>query len=310
LWHNFICEDLQINDRGSVVMSQLQENQQASKTKNNKGFKANRKIFSLLVLGVVVFALIILLSPIFGITDISISEVTLYSSEEIYGAFDEFKGSNGFISLFKNTTFAQVDNVFRMRYTEKEKSMLFEYPLIKNITVKYDMPGKLIVDIEERTPVMVTEKDNMYLYIDSEGYLLGAYTSADKPDMPLVKGIEINDYKIGASVAQGKDTAVDNTIKICSLMKQLSMLSYIDIIDVSDYNDICMYCAPALTVKFGKAEDVGRKLSYIKGVIDSGYDGNANGVLDVSAGGNPIFKENVIPEKTTEPTIAPSADIE
>ena len=291
-------------------MGQQQEKTQTAKTKDSKSFKVNKKTVSFLTLGVLVFALIILLSPIFGITEISVSEVTLYSSEEIYGAFEDFKGANGFISLFKNTTFAQVDNVFRMRYTEKEKSMLFDYPLIKNITVKYDMPGKLVVDIEERTPVMVTEKDDMYLYIDSEGYLLGAYTSADKPDMPLIKGIEINDYKIGASVAQGKDTTVDNTIKICSLMKQLSMLSYIDIIDVSDYNNIRMYCAPSLTVKFGKAEDVGRKLSYIKGVIDSGYGGTANGVLDVSTGGNPIFKENVIPEKTPEPTPAPAADIE
>ena len=170
-------------NRGKVAMS-IQETKEKFKKENNKGFKTNRKIISLSVLGVIIFSLMILLSPIFGITEISVSEVTLYSSDEIYGAFEEFKGSNGFISLFKNTTFAQVDNIFRMRYTEKEKSMLFDYPLIKNITVKYDAPGKLIVDIEERTPVMITEKDDMYLYIDSEGYLLGAYTRADKPDMP------------------------------------------------------------------------------------------------------------------------------
>lgn len=291
-------------------MGTQQKTPETLKTKENKKIKINKKFVSLVVLGVVVFSLIILLSPIFGITEVSVSEVTLYSSEEIYAAFDDFKGSNGFISLFKNTTFAQVDNFFRLRYTEKEKSMLFEYPLIKNITVEYDIPGKLIVNIEERTPIMVTEKDDMYLYIDSEGYLLGAYTRADKPDMPLVKGIEIDDYKVGMSIAKGKDTSIDNAIKICSLMKQLSMLSYIDIIDVSDYNNIRMFCAPSLTVKFGKSDDAGRKLSYIKGVIDSGYDGNANGVLDVSSGGNPIFKNNVLPEETPEPTQTPDTDID
>lgn len=253
----------------------------------------SKKMILLIALGLLVFAVLIFLSPLFGITEVQISEVELYSSEEIYGAFESYEGSNGFIALFKNTTLAQIDNVFKLRYTEKEKSMLFDYPLIKDIKVEYDMPGKLIVQIEERTPVMMTEKDGMYLYIDSEGYLLGTYTEADKPDMPLIKGVDIKDYKIGASIADGKNVYVDNAIKICSMMKQLSMLSYIDIIDVSDYNNISMHCSPSLTVKFGGADDVGRKLSYIKGIVDSGYDGKANGVLDVSAGGNPIFKENV-----------------
>lgn len=261
----------------------------------------SKKTVFLLIAGLLVFSVIILLSPIFGITEVKISEVKLYSSEEIYGAFEEYKGSNGFVSLLKNTTFSQIDNIFKKRYTEKEKSMLFDYPLIKKIEVKYSMPGELVVEIEERTPVMMTEKDGMYLYLDSEGYLLGAYTQADKPDMPLVKGIDINDYKIGTSIADGKNTSIDTSIKICSVMKQLSMLSYIDIIDVSDYNNIRMHCSPSLTVKFGGSEDVGRKLSYIKGIVDSGYDGASNGVLDVSAGGNPIFKENAEPEKTPEP---------
>ena len=208
----------------------------------------SKKTVFLLIAGLLVFSVIILLSPIFGITEVKISEVKLYSSEEIYGAFEEYKGSNGFISLLKNTTFSQIDNIFKKRYTEKEKSMLFDYPLIKKIEVKYSMPGELVVEIEERTPVMMTEKDGMYLYLDSEGYLLGAYTQADKPDMPLVKGIDINDYKIGTSIADGKNTSIDTSIKICSVMKQLSMLSYIDIIDVSDYNNIRMRCSPSLTV--------------------------------------------------------------
>lgn len=165
--------------------------------------------------------------------------------------------------------------------------MLFDYPLIKNIAVEYDLPHTITVEIEERTPIMVTESNGMYLYIDSEGYLLGAYTRADKPDMPVMKGLAISDYKIGISVAGGKDRTVDEAIKICSIMKQLSMLSYIDIIDVSDYNNIWMYCAPSLSIKFGGADDIGRKLSYIKGIIDSGHDGNSNGTLDHVHRGKP-----------------------
>lgn len=264
--------------------------------KDKKIFKdgklLSKKTVLLLIVGLLVFFVIILLSPIFGITEVQISEVKLYSSEEIYGAFEEYNGSNGVISLLKNTTFSQIDNIFKKRYTEKEKSMLFDYPLIKKIEVKYNMPGKLVVEIEERTPVMMTEKDGMYLYLDSEGYLLGAYTQADKPDMPLVKGIDVNDYKIGTSIADGKNTSIDTAIKICSVMKQLSMLSYIDIIDVSDYNNIRMFCAPSLAIEFGSLENLKVRLSILKGVFDTGVDGSSNGTIDMTGSNVPVFREN------------------
>ena len=93
-------------------------------------------------------------------------------------------------------------------------------------------------------------------------------------------------------------------------MKQLSMLSYIDIIDVSDYNNIWMYCAPSLSIKFGGADDIGRKLSYIKGIIDSGHDGNSNGTLDMSTGGNPIFRGNDSAPKDSGDPADPAAGSE
>ena len=265
--------------------------------KNNKGIKKVSKLVSkrnvlLLVLGLLIFTVVILLSPLFGITEIEISEVTLYSPEEIYSAFEEYKGNNGYISLLKNTTFAQIDNMFRLRFTEKEMSMLFDYPLIKDIKVEYDVPGKLVVSIEERTPVLVTEKDGMYLYVDSEGYLLGAYTQADKPDMPVVKGIVINDYKVGAKIADGKNVSIDAAIKICGMMKQLSMLSHIDIIDVSDYNNIRMFCAPSLAIEFGSLENLKVRLSILKGVFDTGVDGSSNGTIDMTGSNVPVFREN------------------
>lgn len=263
----------------------------ASSSKRGKGLSSKKKA-ALFVLVLVIVFILVLLSPIFSITDINVSAVSLYSGDEIAASLSDFSGRNGFISLLRSTSFSDIDDIFRLRFGSREKSMLFDYPLIKNVTVKYDPPHTLNVQIEERVPIFVTESDGIYLHVDSEGYLLGAYTQADKPAMPIIEGIEITDYKIGTSISGGKDKTVDEAIKICSLMKQLSMLSYIDIIDISDYNNIWMYCAPSLSIKFGNTDDMGRKLAYIKGIIDSGYDGMSDGTLDMSSGGNPVFKSN------------------
>lgn len=277
------------NAKQNNVHARTQADTRTSKRK--KGLSPKKKA-ALFVAIVLVVAILILLSPIFSITEINVSAVSLYSGDEISASLDEYNGKNGFASLLRTTSFSDLDDIFRMRFGSKEKSMLFDYPLIKNISVKYSPPHTLNVEIEERVPIFVTESNGMYLYIDSEGYLLGAYTQADKPDMPIIEGIEINDYKIGTSVSGGRDQKIDEAIKMCSLMKQLSMLSYIDIIDISDYNNIWMYCAPSLSIKFGSTDDIGRKLSYIKGIIDSGHDGTSNGTLDVSSGGDPVFKSN------------------
>ena len=242
------------------------------------------------ILCVIAAAVLILLSPVFSITEININTVSLYSPEDIESSLGGMKGSNGFISLLKDTSFSNLDNIFRLRFGNLEQRMLFQYPLARKISVKYSPPHTLNVEIEERDPILVAETDGIYLYIDSEGYLLGTYTQDDMPDMPVVEGIEITEYKIGRSIAGGRDKTVDEAIKICSTMEQLSMLSYIDIIDISDYNNIWMYCVPSLSIKFGSTEDTGRKLSYIKGIIDSGYDGNSDGTLDMSTGGDPVFK--------------------
>lgn len=274
--------------RENVTMS---TNKTDNKKKQSK-YLSKRNII-LLVIALLLFLIIILLSPIFGISEIKISGTNLYTQEEMNLYFSDFNEKNGFVALFENTTFSQFDGFFSGKMTKKENELLFDYPLIKNAEIEYEFPGTLKVEIEERTPVMVTEVDDMYLQIDSEGYLLGAYSQHDKIDeMPLVKGVDISDYKVGTPISRENDKSLKSAIQICNIMKQLSMLSYIDIIDVTDYNDICMHCAPALTIDFGNTDEIGRKMSYIKGIIDEGYDGQSDGILDVSSGGNPIFREN------------------
>ena len=259
--------------------------------KTKKRLSGKRKAF-LIILAGILLSVAVFLSPLFSITTIRIDPVSFYTEEELSAAFQEYLHKNGFVSLLKDTSFSHLDDLFRRRFGSREKELLFDFPLFKNISVTYELPHTLTVKIEERTPIMVLESHGIYLYTDAEGYLLGAYTQENKPDLPVLRGIDVQDYKIGTSIAGGKNRTVDEAIKICTVMKQLSMLSYIDIIDISDYNNIWMYCAPSLSVKFGGAEDIGRKLSYLKGIIDSGHDGTSNGTLDMSAGGNPIFKSN------------------
>jgi hypothetical protein len=156
------------------------------------------------------------------------------------------------------------------------------------------MPDRIVVETFERIPIFLAEYYSVYLYVDSEGFLLSTFTEEDKkPKLPIVQGLNLAGYKVGRAISLKEDKQIDDVIKICNLMKQLSILEdNIDIIDVTDINDIWFYCSPSLAIKFGNSDNLGVKLAMLKEIQKSGYDGNSNGILDFSLGGNPIFTEN------------------
>lgn len=89
------------------------------------------------------------------------------------------------------------------------------------------------------------------------------------------------------------DKKIDTAIKVCNLINQLSMPEgMIDVIDVSDPDNIWFHCAPSLSVKLGDTNNLGVKLSTLKEIFNSGYDGNSDGVIDFSNGGYPVFSSN------------------
>ena len=76
-------------------------------------------------------------------------------------------------------------------------------------------------------------------------------------------------------------------------MEQSEFLEgYIDIIDIANENSIWMFASPSLSVKLGSSSDLAMKISTLKEIFQSGYDGESRGTIDFTSGKNPIFKYN------------------
>ena len=233
-----------------------------------------------------------LLSPVFAMKKVVLSPLTCYEEEEIYAKIRPYLGKNGFLSVAANTTLKQSASLLSLELPELAEELVFSFPYLKDVKVKYAFPNTLRIDVSERIPIFLAEQHGFYLYIDSEGVVLNTFTEADKPALPVVQGLEITDYKIGNALTKTQNDGIDLAIRLCNLMRQLSMLADIDIIDLSDYNNIGMYCAPSLSVKFGDGDDLGVRLSQLKSIMQSGYDGDSDGVLDFTGGGYPVFTKN------------------
>ena len=259
-----------------------------------KGRKLKPLILTaVILLLIVVPLLVVFVSPLFEIREIDVAATEHVSAAEINRYLEKYVGKNGLITVLKNSSLRQKNSFFSLRLSETEDEILFEHAYLESVTVKYEPKHVLRVELTERKASFLTEYYDIFLLCDIHGIVLDTFTSEDVPDdMPLIKGIIPAGYKLGRSISDGKDRNIDTAIKICELMTQLDMMGYVDIIDVSDFSNIRMYCAPSLTIILGSPEDIGVRLSLLKGTMDKGLNGNSDGTLSVADGKQATFVKN------------------
>ncbi|MBO4326513.1 MAG: hypothetical protein J5950_04515 [Clostridia bacterium] len=266
----------------------------SKKSRRKRSGKRKLPIVLAAVAATIAVALVVLFfAPFFSINTISSEAFEHYSAEKIESYLEEYIGVNGFRAVLKNSSLRQSKSFFSMELVDAEEKIMFDCPYLENVCVKY-VPGRtLSVTADERRPSFMTEYYDTYLLCDTHGIVLETFTKENVPEgMPLVKGISLSGYKLGRSISDGKNKNIDTAIRVCGLMSQLEIDGYIDIADVSDYNNIYLYCAPSLTVKIGGPEDMGVKLSLLKGVFDKGLNGESNGLLTVADGKQATFIKN------------------
>lgn len=235
-----------------------------------------------------------LLSPVFNLKTINVTGAEFYTQEEIKESADSLKNQNYFIALFQNTPFSHLDYLFKGRLYATEQQLLFDKPYLKSVKVSFASPGAAEIEVTERIPAFFVKSGDEYLLVDSEGFVLEAIPPEEKKAYPVVEGIETADYKVGNTLAGGgTDLQLALAIKICNGMNQTQLSDgIVDIVDVSDTEQVWMFVKPSLSICFGDDQDLSIKLSVLKEILASGYDGNSDGVIDFTNGKNPIFKKN------------------
>ena len=275
--------------------------------------KNKKKLKSILIVFLSVCAFVaFLLSPLFNLKNIDIVGASFYSDEEIKISIEELNDKNYFVLLFTNTPFSHLDYMFKGRLYDCEQKLLSAKPYLKSAEISFSFPMKATIKVEERIPVFLTKNGDEYLLVDSEGYVVEAFSSENKPAYPVIEGVETLDYKVGGSlVGMGTDTQLELAMKICNGMNQLEITKEtVDIVDVSNPDRIWMFVQPSLSICFGNEKDLNVKLSVLKEIFEEGYNGDSDGVIDFTNGKNPIFKKNTHIDNVveTEDVLSPDSE--
>mgnify|MGYP000962769834 CR=1 FL=1 len=245
-----------------------------------------------LILTLVLFGVILVLItflPFFNVVRIEVNGNLHYDAETYINAIEADIGDNGFKFVSGSLL-----NILSFRYGRSELNILENYPYVKDVMVRYVIPDRIVIDVIERKPVVLVPYYGTYLVMDKEGYIVDSVKDPGDENLPVVKGLNFDNYVIGQALV------VDNPEKVKQLTKLISQIKESDeaggytlndkilFYDVNDVNNILMTINEELVVKLGDLKDLRYRLDTLKEILKSALK-DEKGLLDFTAGENPVF---------------------
>ncbi len=211
----------------------------------------------LIIIGGTVFALV---SPIFNIENIEVTNNNQLTSDTVISLSEINLGQN----IFKFN---------KKKVKEKIKTNAY----IENVNIKRKLPNKIAIEIEERSKDYNVEFLNGYAYINKQGYILEV--SEQKLELPTIQGISTQTEQIVAGNRLDEEDLkkLEVVIQIINSCKDYNLDTKITNIDISNKNDYTIYMEEEKkTIYLGDDSNLSTKMLYVQAIIEEnkGIEGN------------------------------------
>ena len=211
----------------------------------------------------------LLVSPVFTIKNIEITEMEKYTKDEICEMVNIKEGMNMF--LF---------NRFYAMKTLKSNTY------IESAKISYKLPDTIAITIDERKVRGYVPYMGSYLYIDEEGRVLEVSSEMNRA-LPVVYGLNFSSFTLGEKIEAENKEAFDIMVNIAYLMSKYELLDMVVKIDVSNPDKILAY-VNKVEVNLGDMSNGDRKIRTMAEVIKN-INENDRGSLDLSDLSKPII---------------------
>ncbi|MBR4874543.1 MAG: FtsQ-type POTRA domain-containing protein [Clostridia bacterium] len=215
-----------------------------SATKKNSSESYKRKIRQRQILILSIFVVVILLcvclfTPIFGISQISVTGNTIIASEDIIAASGIENG----------------ENVFRISGRKVVKA-LKKITYIEDAKVRRKFPARIIIDVDEATQDLIFDMPNEFAVATIEGRVLENLSDVTELTAPIVYGIDIKKAEISKKIEAEDEQGLDEHLERLKCFKEAPFWAEIDEFYVSDISNFIMYMKSGMKVTFGSVDNI------------------------------------------------------
>lgn len=266
------------NQKQEEKTKQKMSKKQRQVLKKKKRIKLMLKFTALLIIIIagIIFALV---SPIFNIKEINVSNNNQINTETIISLSQLNLGQN----------------IFKFNKNKVNKNIKTN-AYIESVEIKRKLPNKVQIQIEERKQEYNVEFLNGYAYINNQGYIL--QISEEKQALPTIQGISTPDEQIveGNRLNSEDLEKLEVIIQIMNICKNYELDSKITNIDISTKDEYTLYLEEEKkTIYLGDKSNLSNKMLYVQVIIEEnrGKEGAIFVNGDLNNNFKPRFKEKV-----------------
>lgn len=266
------------NQRQEEQTKQKMSKKQRQILKKKKRIKLMLKFTALLIIIIagIIFALV---SPIFNIEEIEVSNNDQINTETIISLSQLNLGQN----------------IFKFNKNKINKNIKTN-AYIESVEIKRKLPNKVQIQIEERKQEYNVEFLNGYAYINNQGYIL--QISEEKQSLPTIQGISTPDEQIveGNRLNSEDLEKLEVIIQIMNICKNYELDSKVTNIDISTKDEYTLYLEEEKkTIYLGDKSNLSNKMLYVQVIIEEnrGKEGEIFVNGDLNNNFKPRFKEKV-----------------
>lgn len=211
-----------------------------------KGTPQFELIFGVLL--VFLLCLILLNSKLFAVRNVEVKGNSKVSSEDIILN----AGLNSYHNIFK------IDN-------DELSNLILQDFRIASVKIKRQLPDKIVISVQERTPICLLSYLHNLLIIGEDGLVMSAQEEAEVVELPVVTGVKLNNIKYGEKV-KSSDFQIALEILKHSDDYLHQVISEIDLgrfqlkLDLPGYRH-------SIKVELGTAENLENKVTNLRSIL-------------------------------------------
>lgn len=218
--------------------------------------KINKKLYIGIIIGMIL--ILFFMMPVFYINHVQVKNNHFYTTEEIIETADVEK------KHFFDLSFSQV------------KEQLLALPYIKEVKIRYIFPGKLEIDIVEKSPFTYVEFSGNYICLNENAQVI-EQSPKKYHNIPVIQGLKFDSFKTGEVLPIQNDEQWFCATEIIRYLQKHEYVEEVSKIDVYNLQQIHLY-VDKLDVIMGDIGDFDKKIeALIK--IHAEYN---MGILDLS----------------------------
>ncbi len=231
-------------------------------------------VYTLLVVMALLFVISVSAGLFFKISTIEVVGTVQVKSEDV-------RAASG-LSLGENLLFVNKFSAGR--------KILDALPYIAEVRIKRNLPGTLVIEVDETFPAAQIERGGLFWLMDNSGKLLGSETLPNS-SLPLVTGVELLAPEGGGLIAFPESDRDKQELLLVFLeeLSRAGLLEDVSEIDLSKSYDVEFSYLGRLSVSLGMPTDIAYKLSFLR-VTGDKLDPDARGKIDLSSAQDKIVR--------------------